>query len=325
MAAPVVAPKEALPLSDVIARLLAPEADTATHDFRGQRVLVRADLNVPLSREGRVTDRERIDAALPTLRQLADGGAHVVVASHLGRPQPGEEPEAAMRARDSLRPVAALLAEALGEERFIGIADDCAGPSAAALVARLRDGQARSLTRAPGTENERPRRLLLLLPTNARAPGRHFPPGRQLCAHAARACAWLAPSRPRAPQVCLLENTRFEPGDVANDASLAASLASLCDAFVLDGFGVCHRAQASVSGVARALPPSRRFPGPLVRRELQFLGAALDAPVRPFGVVLGGMKARAARHTRHTRVARAACAHAYVRTRSAQRRVRASR
>jgi phosphoglycerate kinase len=60
---------------------------------------------------------------------------------------------------------------------------------------------------------------------------------------------------------------------------------------VLDGFGVCHRAQASVSGVARLLP--RRFPGPLVRRELHFLGAALDAPQRPFGVVLGGMKARA--------------------------------
>jgi phosphoglycerate kinase len=143
MAAPAAAPKAALPLSDVIARLLAPAADISAQDFRGQRVLVRADLNVPLSRDGRVTDRERIDAALPTLRQLAEGGARVIVASHLGRPQPGEEPEAQMRARDSLRPVAALLAEALGQERFIGIADDCAGPSAAALVARLRDGQVR--------------------------------------------------------------------------------------------------------------------------------------------------------------------------------------
>ncbi len=114
--------------------------------------------------------------------------------------------------------------------------------------------------------------------------------------------------------MCLLENTRFEPGDVANDPSLAASLASLCDAFVLDGFGVCHRAQASVSGVARALPASRRFPGPLVRRELHFLGAALDAPVRPFGVVLGGMKARIAARASYTRLIRRL--HSRARTRA---------
>ena len=93
-------------------------------------------------------------------------------------------------------------------------------------------------------------------------------------------------------QLCLLENTRFDPRDEANDAGLAQELASLCNVFVLDGFGVSHRAQASVSGVARCLPTSCRFPGPLVRRELQFLGAALDAPRRPFGVVLGGMKVK---------------------------------
>ena len=93
-------------------------------------------------------------------------------------------------------------------------------------------------------------------------------------------------------QVCLLENTRFEAGDVKDAPALAAELAALCDAYVLDGFGVCHRGQASVSGVARCLPPGCSFPGPLVRRELHFLGAALDAPARPFAVVLGGMKAR---------------------------------
>ena len=93
-------------------------------------------------------------------------------------------------------------------------------------------------------------------------------------------------------QVCLLENTRFDARDVADDDSLAQELASLCDAYVLDGFGVSHRAQASVSGVARCLPPAARFLGLLVRSELQYLTAALDAPTRPFGVVLGGMKVR---------------------------------
>ena len=90
----------------------------------------------------------------------------------------------------------------------------------------------------------------------------------------------------------MLENTRFEAGDVRDAPALAAELAALCDAYVLDGFGVCHRAQASVSGIARCLPSGCRFPGPLVRRELRFLGAALDEPARPFAVVLGGMKAR---------------------------------
>lgn len=89
----------------------------------------------------------------------------------------------------------------------------------------------------------------------------------------------------------MLENTRFDARDEADEPSLAAELAALADIFVLDGFGVSHRAQASVSGVARCLPAAARFPGPLVRRELHFLGAALDAPARPFGVVLGGMKA----------------------------------
>ena len=244
-------------LHDVVQRLLSPALDIAQRDLRGQRVLVRADLNVPLSRDGggaRVADRERIDAALPTLRLLADGGARVVVASHLGRPRPGEEPADEMRARDSLAPVAAVLATELGAA-FAGMASDCAGPSASALVASLRDGQARRGVAKPESSHSR--------------------------AHHAF-CA--------APQVCLLENTRFERGDTADDPQLAAALAKLCDAYVLDGFGVCHRAQASVSGVARCV--ASRFPGPLVRRELQYLGAALDAPARPFGVVLGGMKVR---------------------------------
>lgn len=94
-------------------------------------------------------------------------------------------------------------------------------------------------------------------------------------------------------QVCLLENTRFHPGDAANDPGLARELASLCDVFVLDGFGVSHRAQASVTGVALALPPAARFPGPLVLSELRFIGAAvLSEPKRPLGVVIGGSKVK---------------------------------
>ncbi len=74
----------------------------------GRRVLVRQDLNVPV-KSGKVTSTARIDAALPTLQQLLDGGAQVAVMSHLGRPEEGLcEPEF------SLAPVADVLSEKLG-------------------------------------------------------------------------------------------------------------------------------------------------------------------------------------------------------------------
>ena len=136
------------------ARLLSQELDVLAQDVRGWRVLVRADLNVPLSTPAAdgsraVADRERLDAALPALRALSAGGARTIVASHLGRPRPGHEPPAEMRRRDTLAPVAALLAAALGPEVFAGFAEDCTGPSALALVAGLRDGQARGLAVVP--------------------------------------------------------------------------------------------------------------------------------------------------------------------------------
>ncbi len=79
-------------------------------DLAGRRVLVRQDLNVPVA-DGQVTSDQRILASLPTLRALLDGGAGVMVMSHLGRPKEGE-----WNAADSLAPVAARLGELLGRE-----------------------------------------------------------------------------------------------------------------------------------------------------------------------------------------------------------------
>ena len=104
----------------------------AADGVRGRRVLVRADLNVPLS-EGAVGDDTRIRASLPTLRRLLAAGARVVLVSHLGRPRGERKPEF------SLRPVAGRLSELLG--RDVGFAEDCVGDPARAAVSQLGDGE----------------------------------------------------------------------------------------------------------------------------------------------------------------------------------------
>jgi phosphoglycerate kinase len=97
----------------------------------GLRVLVRADLNVPLD-GGRVADDGRIRASLPTLTALKTRGARVIVCAHLGRPGGNPDP------KYSLVPVAARLSELLGEK--VEFAADTTGPSARAAVAALRPG-----------------------------------------------------------------------------------------------------------------------------------------------------------------------------------------
>lgn len=91
---------------------------------------------------------------------------------------------------------------------------------------------------------------------------------------------WLIPLPPRTHhlQVLLLENTRFDAGDEGNSPAYAAALTHGADAFVLDAFGVCHRDQASVTGVARRVP--QRLMGLLVESELRAMMQALSDPGR---------------------------------------------
>jgi phosphoglycerate kinase len=100
-------------------------------DVKGKRVLVREDLNVPMD-GARVTDDTRLRAAAPTIAELADKGAIVLVLAHFGRPKGERKPDM------SLALVTLPLGEVLGREvRFI---DDCCGPDAEAAVATLRPG-----------------------------------------------------------------------------------------------------------------------------------------------------------------------------------------
>jgi len=104
----------------------------ALGEVAGKRVLVRSDLNVPLD-GARITDDGRIRASVPTLRELVDAGARVVVMAHLGRPKGEPDP------KYSLAPVATRLGELLGTE--VHFATDTVGDSAKSIVSSLADGE----------------------------------------------------------------------------------------------------------------------------------------------------------------------------------------
>jgi phosphoglycerate kinase len=191
----------------------------ADADVRHKRVLVRVDFNVPL-RDGDVADDTRIRAALPTIENLLERGAAVVLLTHLGRPKGKPDPAY------SVAPVARRLSQLLGKP----------------------------------------------VETTSAVVG----------AEAERAAATLAPG-----QVLLVENTRFEPGEEANDPQLAVALARLGEIFVNDAFGAAHRAHASTVGVSQLLPA---YAGLLLQREVDALSRLLDEPRRPFVAILGGAK-----------------------------------
>jgi phosphoglycerate kinase len=199
--------------------------DLETGELRGTRVLVRVDFNVPLDDEQKVSDDTRIEATLPTIRQLQGAGARVILLSHLGRPGGRQVPEM------SLRPVADRLAELL--ESPVAFVGSTAGEDASRAARSLQDGG-----------------------------------------------------------VLLLENTRFLPGEEANDPDLAAAMAELGDIFVNDAFGAAHRAHASTTGLAEAVRSRGgvAVSGLLMEKELEFLGSALESPRRPFVAILGGAK-----------------------------------
>ena len=102
-------------------------------NVKGQRVLVRCDFNVPL-KDGKITDENRLVAALPTIKKLIADGGKVILCSHLGKPKGEPKPEL------SLAPVAVRLSELLGQEVKFAADDNVVGPNAKAAVAAMNDG-----------------------------------------------------------------------------------------------------------------------------------------------------------------------------------------
>ena len=188
----------------------------------GKRVLVRCDFNVPL-KGGKITDENRLVAALPTIKKLIADGGKVILCSHLGKPKGEPKPEL------SLAPVAKRLSELLDKEVKFAADPEVVGPNAKAAVAAMNDGD-----------------------------------------------------------VVLLENTRYRAEETKNGEAFSKELASLCDVFVNDAFGTAHRAHCSNVGVAGLVDTA--VVGYLNQKEIEFLGNAVNNPVRPFVAILGGAK-----------------------------------
>ena len=191
-------------------------------NVKGKRVLVRCDFNVPL-KEGKITDENRLVAALPTIKKLIADGGKVILCSHLGKPKGEPKPEL------SLAPVAVRLSELLGQEVKFAADPEVVGPNAKAAVEAMKDGE-----------------------------------------------------------VVLLENTRYRAEETKNGEAFRKDLASLCDVYVDDAFGTAHRAHCSNVGVTQYVDTA--VVGYLMQKEIDFLGNAVDNPVRPFVAILGGAK-----------------------------------
>ena len=192
-------------------------------NVKGQRVLCRCDFNVPL-KEGKITDENRLVAALPTIKKLIADGGKVILCSHLGKVKTEED-----KKTKTLAPVAVRLSELLGQEVKFVAEPEVVGPKVREAVAAMKDGE-----------------------------------------------------------VILLENTRFRPEETKNGEAFSKDLASICDVFVNDAFGTAHRAHCSNVGVTQFVDTA--VVGYLMQKEIDFLGNAVENPVRPFVAILGGAK-----------------------------------
>ena len=194
-------------------------------NVKGRYVLVRVDFNVPL-KDGKITNDNRITAALPTINKLVENGAKIVLCSHLGKPKNGPED------KFSLAPAAARLAELVSTKVTFAKDDTVVGDNAKKAVAEMKDGE-----------------------------------------------------------IVVLENTRFRGSEeTKNGEEFSKELAGLVqnDLFVMDAFGSAHRAHASTAGVTKFVKETAV--GYLMNKEIEFLGNAVENPVRPFVAILGGAK-----------------------------------
>ena len=228
-------------------------------DVKGKKCLVRVDFNVPM-KDGVITDENRINGALPTIKYLMEHGAKVILCSHLGKPHNIYTPNFKLNKKEK----AAL--EALPEtERTAAEAE---------MRAKALKGDAKKFSLKPVAD-----RLNQLL--DGKVTFATDIVGEDACAKVAAM---------KDGDVVLLENTRFDAGEEGRDLEFCKKLAAFADIYVNDAFGTAHRSHASTAAIVEYGLVKTAVCGFLIEKELSVMADALEHPVHPFVAILGGAK-----------------------------------
>ncbi len=228
-------------------------------DVKGKKCLVRVDFNVPM-KDGVITDENRINGALPTIKYLMEHGAKVILCSHLGKPHNIYTPNFKLNKKEK----AAL--EALPEtERAAAEAE---------MRAKALKGDAKKFSLKPVAD-----RLNQLL--DGKVTFATDIVGEDACAKVAAM---------KDGDVVLLENTRFDAGEEGRDLEFCKKLAAFADIYVNDAFGTAHRSHASTAAIVEYGLVKTAVCGFLIEKELSVMADALENPVHPFVAILGGAK-----------------------------------
>lgn len=223
-------------------------------DFKGKRVLVRCDFNVPM-KDGAITDENRIIGALPTIQYLMEQGAKITLCSHMGKPHSIFSDEVKLNKKDKKKV-------------------DAGETTAEAIIEKAKKDEPKKLTLAPVAK-----RLNELLGGKVTFASDVIGPDAQ---KKVAAC--------KEGECVLLENLRFHWEEEKKDLEFCKKLASYCDIYVNDAFGTAHRSHASTAAIVEYGLVKTAVCGFLIEKELTVMADSLEHPVHPFVAILGGAK-----------------------------------
>ncbi|MBQ2717734.1 MAG: phosphoglycerate kinase [Clostridia bacterium] len=228
-------------------------------DVKNKRCLVRVDLNVPI-KDGVITDENRINGAMPTIKYLLENGAKVILCSHLGKPHNVLDEKIALNKKEK-----AAVAKLPESEQ---------AAETAKLIEKAK-GDVKKFTLKPVAD-----RIAELLPEVKVV----------FATDTVGADAKKKVSEMNFGEIVILENTRFNAGEEKREENFCKELASFADIFVNDAFGTAHRSHASTAAIVEYGFVKDAVCGFLIEKELSVMADALENPVRPFTAILGGAK-----------------------------------